>query len=137
MMAIALTLATLSLVACDSSSWAAGESMESPPEVLSTVDLGILFSDERTYVCLPLVRLGLSHDSEVNSVSSSCVCLHPRIVSVVTQQGATHALRVDFKPNTQSEFSGDKPQSLAVVLRLHLSSGDERSVILKLLVLPP
>ena len=73
------------------------KSMQSNLPARFVIDAGIVFSQEASYFCIPLSRVGVVESSEVLSVTSTCECCIPSVVQYVEVDGATgRALRIDF-----------------------------------------
>ena len=91
---------------------------------VSTIDVGIVFSDQSNYVCIPLTRFRIYGDVEVFSVRTSCDCTRASIVRYC--ESATRndrALRLDF---VREEFLTNlepAPVQLAVEVTFELPDG--------------
>ena len=64
----------------------------------TVVDAGIVLLDRDGYLCVPLQRLGISANSELGSVTSSCQCVQAEIINYAVGRGQTsRALLLTFQ----------------------------------------
>ncbi len=100
-------------------------SIDQEKDSTQLIDVGLIFADEASYLCVPLSRFGIASSHEVLSVQSSCACLRPSIVHYhESTNNISRALRIDFVQETRSANSNFVPASLAVEITMRLSGGE-------------
>ena len=102
-----------------------------------TIDAGIILSDRESYLCVPFEQIGVAPDASVASLTSSCECVHPRVIAYLGPRGEP-ALAVmlqfvkeerevpdafDVRPASDAEIT---PANLAVLIDLLLADGSAR-----------
>jgi hypothetical protein len=77
-------------------SYPAAKSSTVKPEI-NEIDVGIIFSNESSYLCFALEDLGIAHAEEIRAVRSSCDCVEPELVKYKkTDDIQGFALRLSF-----------------------------------------
>jgi hypothetical protein len=115
-----------------------------PSTTRTEIDAGIVFADRENYLCLSFERLGLAEGEVVTSVSSSCECIQPSVVSYRgTQERLAHAVQLRFvkenSKNTQqpelisSDFAASTPVNLGVLIDVKLADGSDKQFTVNLL----
>ena len=101
----------------------------------TVVDVGIVLLDRDGYLCVPLQRLGISANSELASVTSSCQCVQAEIINYAVGRGQTsRALLLTFRAESPNDLESTdaaairKPVELDVKIEIKLESGDTRSL---------
>ena len=94
------------------------------------LDAGIVLLDRDGYLCVPLQRLGLSANSELASVTSSCPCAQAEIINYAGGRGQTsRALLLTFRAESPNDLESTdaaairKPVELDVKIEIKLESG--------------
>ncbi len=101
-----------------------------------SIDAGVVFADENSYLCFPLARFGIAPADEVLSISSSCDCVVGSIATYLdTSDSAVDGLRIRFLPEPNSGNSNEDftPVSLMVTLTLQLQGGPQKVVLVEYL----
>ena len=105
------------------------------------VEAGVVQSDRDGYLCCPFEQIGLSNESSVASVTSSCECVRPRIVTYRTPMGSeSPAIFLDYVADTEeskavSGLVDEQPtaMNLGVIVKVELVDGAIHQFIVKLL----
>lgn len=90
------------------------------------VDLGIVFNDKSNYLCWPLERIGISKNSKVTSVSTSCECASARIVEYKKglSESPARAVLIAFEPPAIAKGTTDNTYALlGIVVKLVTDDG--------------
>lgn len=102
--------------------------------VSSSIDAGIVFANQSSYICVPLAQIGVMHSDDVISVKSSCECVQPLIVEYLEAPAKVgRALRVDFIPELSHSIAPTAPAKLAVEIILELDGGSKKTASIKFL----
>jgi hypothetical protein len=134
---LALGLTTL-VVGCSSQGKsleeiAASQSNDSTIRVVE-FDAGVVYSDQASYQCVLFDRLGLSNESELHVVKTSCDCLDARVVQIpLNQHQHANAFLLNFSPTPKKRAAECNVSKLAVVITLNGHSKDEIELVVKLL----
>ncbi|HAC92291.1 MAG TPA: hypothetical protein DCF63_16930 [Planctomycetaceae bacterium] len=98
-----------------------------------SLDAGVVFADELSYLCVPLSRIGGLATADILSMESSCDCVRPSLVRYLDSTGEeVGGLRLDFlREQGNKIISGTKPNNatiLSVELKLNLRDSEERTL---------
>jgi hypothetical protein len=92
------------------------------------VDAGVVFWNRASYLCVPLSRFQITGDQNPIAVSTSCKCLTATIVSYQHDSTETaRAVLLEFEPSIGTAIP-ENPSSLAVTVKVALSSGEAREL---------
>jgi hypothetical protein len=102
-----------------------------------TIDAGIILSDRESYLCIPFEQIGIASDASVTSLTSSCECVHPRVIAYLGPRGEpAFAVLLRFVKNEReapdsfnvgpSSDTEITPANLAVLIDLLLADGSAR-----------
>ena len=131
---ILFSMALACNLGCDESRRA--EAVGPPIEKPANIDLGIVFSNESNYTCIPLERFGLERPDDVLSVTSTCDCIRPQLVEYLsTEKSHAWAVLLEYKREESSKNSSDSdrgPAKLGVVIELKLSGARSHSLTVRL-----
>ena len=110
-------------------------SVSDSPSKQRQKDLGVIFTDEASYVAFPLADLGLDSVGEITDVSSSCDCVVPSVCEVQKSfHSAERVLRLDFRKEAHNSGNAAfHPQNLGVIVNVQYASGVTQSVIFLML----
>ena len=110
------------------------ESDENRPsnQAFASIDAGIVFADETSYLCIPFSRVGVADRKDVLSVTTSCECTSASIVQFVDVNAQlANALRVDFTPESAASESQTAAVNLGIVITLRLANDRELTFMIK------
>ena len=111
-------------------------SIESPAKAISqnrSIDLGVIFYDEASYVCFPFDRVGLIARDEITKLKTSCECVRASVVEYRRPNSSDgKAIRLDLVPENPSKPAED-PINLGVIVYFELATGERKSFTAKLL----
>jgi hypothetical protein len=97
-----------------------------------TAYAGIVLADRDGYLCLPFSQVGLSAEAdEVVSLTSSCDCVRPKVISYLTPNGDSakgiflEYIREQYNKNEVAKvgLAGSRAIDLSVVIGASLKSG--------------
>jgi hypothetical protein len=92
------------------------------------VDACVVFWNRASYHCVPLSRFQITGDQNPIAVSTSCKCLTATIVSYQLDSTDTaRAVLLEFEPSIRTAIP-ENPSSLAVTVKVALSSGEAREL---------
>ncbi len=101
------------------------------------IDAGIVFADRESYLCVSFQQLGLSNVPGVSSITSSCDCIEPSVVSYRSSPGqSAQAVLLRFvrehedsTARVSSERASDSVRvNLGVLIDLKFADGSFRQI---------
>lgn len=107
----------------------------------SVIDAGVVLFDRAGYLCIPQDRVGLPHDATVVSLTSSCDCIKPRVVSFKTPNaGYARGILLEYLPydhaldrDSGSHSRAHLPMNLGVIVQAELSNAQTHTISVELL----
>ncbi len=97
------------------------------------IDVGVVFRDRSSYLCLPFSRFGLSSSEDIKRVETSCECVKASLVRFSESSTiAADGLLFEFISDEQSHET-TLPQQLAIEVLLTMVNGETRPLTLSLL----
>lgn len=95
----------------------------------------MIFVDNPSYICFPIERLGLSSDTLISSIATSCECVRGRLVSYKGPEDTEKlAIMLEFRneggPGIQSALH---PVELGVDVTIVVTGGSKHEFTIKLL----
>ena len=110
----------------------------------AAVDAGVVFADRENYLCLSFEKLGLVDGDSVSTITSSCECIEPSVVSYRSTRGQTaYAVLLRFvkeesknarqKELEPSDFAVVTPVNLGVLIDVKLADGSDKQFTVNLL----
>jgi hypothetical protein len=102
-----------------------------------TIQAGLLFIEESSYLCVPLKDLNIDSDMPLVRVRSSCDCVQPSVVRFrVSQNEYEAALRLNFFAEHHPIYDSSAIP-LQVRVTLYFVDGSEQEMIVNLLLAAP
>lgn len=87
-------------------------------------DMGVIYSEQSSYLCIPLDRFGVDSAKSIESIESSCECVKPSLIKYSESSSSEkEGVLFTFVP----EKAVTQARRLAVEVRLIVSGGDIRT----------
>lgn len=97
------------VLASDSKDIVVGRPIATSSDGKVTIDAGVIFASEASYICVPLSQIGVEDAGHIQRIESSCDCVRPIVTQFVDQNGRiVSALRLDFAPEGRNSPSVDQ-----------------------------
>ena len=99
---------------------------------VKTINVGVLFSGEPSYMCIPMDQLGFDDAAAPIDLLSSCECVKPSIVTFVDRTGSSKwAVRIDFLADRANERL--EPNLLGVEVSVRSKETAWKKIVLEFL----
>lgn len=92
------------------------------PDGKLLIDAGIIFANKANYLCFPFEKLGLTVDTEVTTIETSCECVQASVLS--NNFGSVNydqAILLEFKPEATA-VPETAAVDLGVIVTLHMAN---------------
>ena len=102
----------------------------------SRIDAGVVVADRGGYFCLPLERVGLDSQAAIASLTSSCECVRPRVVTYKSGNeswGRGILLEYVAEPTPAQSDREYLPANLGVIIEATLADGGKHTFTVDLL----
>jgi hypothetical protein len=103
---------------------------EGEPKSIPPIELGIVPADESRRLIFPFSRLGILEEAIIDSISTSCECIHASVVissNSPAKQGDSPKRWIAIEHHPENDKSNASSISLRVECKVHLSDSTTQS----------
>lgn len=103
-------------------------------DTVSEIDVGVVFCDRASCLCLPLSRFGVSDRLDVKTISSSCDCVRPSLVRYRSSSTeSADGVWLDFIPECADSVVAPEPKRLGIELTVTMVDDRTRTITVNFL----